>query len=371
MRLIAALIVLMLSCGVSAATSSPPIKPTSPTPAPAAQKQKTAAEIDAMIKKAGESQPDWWGSVQLNYPKTLDLTWQQPPKGEPWTPSKWLGQYVWSVINENPSKWKEGARLMHHVLTVNAKDPDKLKQSMNSLAHIYGDLMMDYERAAYWLKKAGAGVDISNNSLDLANCYLHMGAKDMAIEVLKKQGIDDTRHGYIIKLWADCGDYAQALKLAEEKAKNGSADIAWLMAGDCYRQQGKFTEALDFYKKVLTVDKGGRDIKQTKQRATCAIEAITLYERLDLKKIPDGVYTGNSVAYGGVLNVSVTVKGAVIADVKVTNHQEKQFYGALTDTPAAIIKKQTVKGIDTFASATITSEAIINATAKALASGVK
>jgi uncharacterized protein with FMN-binding domain len=55
--------------------------------------------------------------------------------------------------------------------------------------------------------------------------------------------------------------------------------------------------------------------------------------------------------------------------VKVTRHREKQYYSSLTDTPAKILKRQGVAGIDATSSATITSEAIINATAKALAGG--
>ena len=60
-----------------------------------------------------------------------------------------------------------------------------------------------------------------------------------------------------------------------------------------------------------------------------------------------------------------------ITDVKVTDHKEKQFYAALTDTPRQIIAKQSVKGVDATSRATITSEAIINASAKALRSGMK
>jgi uncharacterized protein with FMN-binding domain len=55
----------------------------------------------------------------------------------------------------------------------------------------------------------------------------------------------------------------------------------------------------------------------------------------------------------------------------VTKHREKQFYAAITDTPAQIIRKQSVKGIDATSRATITSEAIVTATAKALQSGMK
>ena len=67
--------------------------------------------------------------------------------------------------------------------------------------------------------------------------------------------------------------------------------------------------------------------------------------------------------------VEVTVAGGLIESVKVTQHREKQYYSSLTYTPRKILAKQGVSGIDATSSATITSEAIINATAKALADG--
>ena len=73
----------------------------------------------------------------------------------------------------------------------------------------------------------------------------------------------------------------------------------------------------------------------------------------------------------GPLHVAVVVKSARIESVKVTQHTEKQFYSAITDTTARIIDKQGVKGVDMTSGATITAEAIVNATAKALAGGMK
>jgi uncharacterized protein with FMN-binding domain len=64
--------------------------------------------------------------------------------------------------------------------------------------------------------------------------------------------------------------------------------------------------------------------------------------------------------------VEVAVAGGKITDVRVTQHHEKQYYSSITETCAAIIKKQGTKGVDATSSATITSEAIINASAKAL-----
>jgi uncharacterized protein with FMN-binding domain len=71
------------------------------------------------------------------------------------------------------------------------------------------------------------------------------------------------------------------------------------------------------------------------------------------------------------LNVAVTVTEGGIKAVKVTQHREKQFYSALTDTEQAILKLQTVRGVDGTSGATITSRAIVNATARALSSAAQ
>ena len=64
--------------------------------------------------------------------------------------------------------------------------------------------------------------------------------------------------------------------------------------------------------------------------------------------------------------MSVVVQGGRIDSIRVTRHKEKQFYTALTDTPAQIVAKQSLR-VDATTGATVTSEAVISATAKALA----
>ena len=71
---------------------------------------------------------------------------------------------------------------------------------------------------------------------------------------------------------------------------------------------------------------GARDIQQNKKRAQASIDAIQLVEALDLKKIKDGKYPGSSIGYAGPVDVEVTVSGGKIADVKITQHHEKQYY---------------------------------------------
>ena len=339
-----------------------------PAAATGAVPVRTQTEIEDLIRKTGATPPDWWDATPLNFPKTLDLTLTPPPKGSGWDPQKNVGQYFWSVINENSSKWKEGVKLAHHLMILNEKDAKKVADMQGQMAHLYEYCLCDYARAAYWRIKKGE-VDTE----DLAVCYWKLGSKAMAKDVLSRCGNDDTRHGTIIKLWADLGEFDRALKEAETKAQNDKADIAYLMAGEACRTIGRFADALGYYQKVLACDaaKAGRDFKQSKARAQASIDAIKVFDTLDLKRVPDGVYANSSVGYTGPVSIELTVKNARIEEVKVTKHAEKQYYASLTETPRQIVLKQGVKGVDTYSSATITSEAIINACAKALASGMK
>jgi uncharacterized protein with FMN-binding domain len=167
------------------------------------------------------------------------------------------------------------------------------------------------------------------------------------------------------------GEVKTALFLAEDMAQAGYPDIGYLAAGDACRLAGRYKEALGYYRQVAAATKGWNDIKQNKTRAQASIEAIRAAEGLDLSRVRDGTYNATSIAYAGPLSVAVTVAGGRIVAVKVTRHEEKQYYTALADTPAQIIKKQGIKGVDAVTSATITSEAIMNATVKALAQGAK
>ncbi|HEX8912168.1 MAG TPA: FMN-binding protein, partial [Humisphaera sp.] len=173
-----------------------------------------------------------------------------------------------------------------------------------------------------------------------------------------------------IKLWADMGDTAKALQLVDVFVRGGQPDVAYLYAGDACRQAGRTAEAVKYYEKVVALPDDNRN-KRQKDRARGGLEQIKLFDTFDLKKVPDGTYAGSSLGYEAQVEVSVRVQAGRIEEVTVTKHKEKQFYASITDTPAAIIRKQSVKGVDATSRATITSEAIITATAKALQAGAK
>jgi uncharacterized protein with FMN-binding domain len=189
----------------------------------------------------------------------------------------------------------------------------------------------------------------------------------MAMEILNQRLL---RIG-MIKLLADMGETDKALQVAATWVKvGGEPHPGYLAAGDACRLAGRFKEAIAYYQKVLAtppMTKREKAAENYKNRARANLDAVRLFELFDVKKVPDGVYTASSIGYAGDIVVEVTVKTGRIEAVQVKRHEEKQFYSALTDTPRQIIAKQDVKGVDAVSGATITSEAILNATAKALA----
>ena len=335
---------------------------------------RTKAEVEKLINERGRTPPEWYDETPLNYPQTLDLSWPEgaPPGG--WNNQKNVGQYVWDIINPNPNKWREGVRLMHHLLTIHKDDPAKRVRIMTELGRMYANLHEDYARAAFWWRQAGvektnapAGV-----AVHLAECYWRLGNKAMAVEYLRK--INPAPY-VAIKLWADMGEPEQALKIADAAAKSGGQPFfAYLYAADACRVAGRTKDALSYYQKVVALpdseaNKG--QVDRCKRRAAASIEAIKLYDASDVKKVADGAHRASSIGYEGPVEVEATVKGGRLESLRVTKHTEKQFYSAMNDTTTKILAKQSVRGVDATSGATITSEAIINATAKALASGAK
>lgn len=334
---------------------------------------RTRAEIEALIEQVGREKPDWWDAVELTYPPTLDLDWPLRPVGD-WNARKNVGQYIWDIINPNPGRWQEGIKLVHFLMIRHKDDRAKMARSMDVLGRMFHDLMEDWARAVFWWRMSeryGGRVD----PLRMAHCYWRLGNRTMAVEALSAMSYDYTRHGALIKLWADMGQFDKALRLAEQKAATGMPVIAYLAAGDACRLAGRYEQAIQYYRKVLdpTLPQGGRqgDEEKAKERARASIEAIKLFDTLDVARVPDGTYKASSIAYAGPLEVEVTVAKGRLNAVRVTQHREKQFYSALTETPRQIVARQGVTGVDAVTGATMTSEAIINATAKALAGGMR
>jgi uncharacterized protein with FMN-binding domain len=331
-----------------------------------AKRIRSRREIETLIKHLGSTAPDWWDATPLDYPKTLDLTWPLQPPQEGWHNQKNMGQYLWDIVYPNSDKWRSGLRLVHHTMKLHARNPALLQRDIATIGSMYFRLLQDYPRAAFWLRRAGVKQG-DPDAVMLGECYWRMGNKRMALEMLSSPRLPLAA----IKLFGDLGETRRAVQLAHAFAKIGHPHEAYLLAGDASRQAGQYQRAIEFYQMVLDSSEArNKDYTaRYRGRATDSIAAIRLFDQADVSRVADGSYKASSVAYVGNLEVEVTVKSGRIESVDVTRHKEKQFYAALIDTPRQIVEKQSVKGIDATSRATITSQAIVNATAKALAQG--
>ena len=144
--------------------------------------KRTRAEVEALIRQMGTTQPDWWDSVPLAYPPTLDLDWPLRDNG-PWDARRNVGQYLWDVVNPNPDRWREGIKLVNHLMIRHKNDPAKLARATETLGRMFHDLMEDWARAVFWWRisaRYGGYVD----PISLAHCYWKLGCREKAVETL-------------------------------------------------------------------------------------------------------------------------------------------------------------------------------------------
>jgi uncharacterized protein with FMN-binding domain len=353
-----------------------PAEADSETPSTTPQLQvRTQKDIQNLIDAAGRTPPDWYDATPLDYPQTLDLAWPEKPPGG-WNPQANVGQYIWDVINPNESRWRSGVRFMHFMLGKHQNDPKMARRCMKSLAHMYFIYFQDYARAAYWWQQSR--LEMGNDAISLAECYYHLGNRKMAETWLHDP--DNLKNGAklrvrMIKVWGIMGETDKALKLANIYIRVGSdKHMALLYAADACRTGSRPAEAMKVYQQCIDTPPGAANpngVNRIKDRARASLEALKLAELASVERVADGTYRASSQGYSGPVEVEVQVAGHKIEAVRIAQHTEKQFYSALTDVPNQIIAKQSVQGVDATSRATMTGEAIINATAKALASGAK
>lgn len=326
---------------------------------------RTRTEVEALIRAAGQTPPDWWDDVHLNYPPRLDLTWDDSQRG----PTRNLGGYMWNNIRPNSRRWQEGAKLMHQTLTVNRDNPDKLKRSMTELGLLFC-WMEDYERAAYWWRRAGV-VGGEEDPLGLARCYWKLGNREMAGEILARIDTDTSRRGNAIRLIGEMGYIDRAQTVAERSARGNTPDVALLAAGNALRHAGRHEEALSYYRRVAALERGGRDLNRNKQRAQAGVSAMQALMANPPENLANGTYTASAPGYVGEVQVVVMVVGGNIAGVRVSQHRESRPINALSVVPSRIVEKKGIDGVDAVTGATVSSDAVINAAAKAIAESAK
>lgn len=338
-----------------------------PATKPGEANELSEAEVRKLIDDAGSKLPDWFAKTTINAPATLDLNWPLNA-GKGWNNRKNVGQYIWDIVNPNERRWREGIKLVHQCLEAHKGDRALTDRDTDKLGTMYFTLLQDYPRAAYYLEKTRPTA-AKPSGVFLAECYWRLGNKAMALKMLRNNRLAPSA----IKLLGDMGEVDRAVALAKQLRNSQAMNEAFLAAGDSLRAANRLDEAVDFYKQVISENRArNEEYKQRfHARARGSIEAIQLFDRVDFQNIKDGKYVDQSTGYNGPVKVEATIASGTLTSLKVTSHKEKQFYAALTDTPKQVIEKQSIRKIDGTSGATITSQAIIHATARALSKGSK
>ncbi len=233
----------------------------------------------------------------------------------------------------------------------------------------------------------------TTDSVKLARCYFELGSKTTAAELLSQTDGNSARNQKdAIKLWARIGQVDKALSMIESMSGTGGRGMGgfdrggprgmtqsdkYLLSAEICRSAGRYDDALAYYEKILalpdsetrpwnhheTDDKFHADINRT---------GTEFLKKLDLKRIPDGSYTATVEAYGGQMTVQVVLKNGNIESVDVTRHWETYEYFVMAQpTARQMVERQSVAGADVITGATVTSDAIINAVAAALAKAME
>ena len=207
----------------------------------------------------------------------------------------------------------------------------------------YAWALVEHEKWLPTQRGQGAG----HAYLCLASCYAHFGEYRKALQVLTN-ALNDLPH----PPWQIAG-----------RSKTEDA------LGDLYAQMGDIEEAKKHYREAArlypTSDQpyGHHLLPRYAARSQNKLDLLTM-RGLRSAELRDGTYSAPSRGYAGVVNVTVTVRGGRIADIKV-DHQEKIDLDAAEIIPKRIIAKQSLR-VDAVTGATVTSEAIVDGTYEAL-----
>ena len=336
--------------------------------------QRTEEAIRQLISENGNTMPEWFEATPLEYPDTLDLTW--PDTDTPiWNYQRHIDHYLWDIIDTNASRYRQGVKLMAYLLSRSDLPEIAHSKAREEMGRMFFEFFQDYARAAYWWESAEVATNerfrTSDSPARLAECYAQLGNRDMAISLLKEIPLTPA----VIKAWGGLRETDQALALAKEALTQGfEASEIHLLSGDACRSVGRYDEAAEFYQQALLVEIKSpykAEIERNHRRAKDTMEVIRLFDRLDLTKVKSGSYRDRSYGYSGYVNVEVQAEPGSIETAKVTSMSDRQYYHAVEETLQRILSKQSVKGVDAVSGATVTSEAVIRATARALAQGME
>ncbi len=182
-----------------------------------------------------------------------------------------------------------------------------------------------------------------------AACLAHFGEFNRALEVL-----DQAMRDLPAKPWS----------ISSRAGLHTQRGDLWARMGQVEKAKAEYAEAIRLY--PLSDQPYGRHLlPRYVAKVQAKLQLLTL-QSLSSANLRDGVYTGRALGYAEDKEIvaTVTVKDGHIADVAV-EHQEKIELNATKIIPRQIVARQSLE-VDAVTGATVTSQAIIEATYRAL-----
>lgn len=270
--------------------------------------------------------PDWFSEVKVDYDTSL-----------PWSDAR---LEVRRLLSEN--KNREAIKLTYLYMQKNDIGDGHEYPMYLYMGGEYAWAVQEYRKH---LSTLPAGP--TNDYLSLAACYRHFGKYAQALEVLNiaLQRLP-----------------APPWRIARE------ADIHDCL-GDIHLTLGNVEQARLHYLKAMALypksdQPYGRHLLHRRVAKIQSKLDLLMINALGSARLQDGTYTGQSLGYVDEILVTVAIARGRIADVRV-QHKEKIDQNATVIIPKRIIEKQSLK-VDGITGATITYDAIIDATLQAL-----
>jgi uncharacterized protein with FMN-binding domain len=138
----------------------------------------------------------------------------------------------------------------------------------------------------------------------------------------------------------------------------------WNVKGDGFRRNGDWVKAKRCYEEALKSFQAG-NAQRFIPPVQAMIDLCDLMPTLNLSRMTDGAYQGVQRGYVDDVTVEVTVKGGRITAFRVVSQRESRALKSLETVTQQITARKT-PSVDAFSGATITSYAVMGATAQAL-----
>lgn len=216
--------------------------------------------------------------------------------------------------------------------------------------------------------------------------YMFLGGEPVWAVIGFRKYLDKGNHSYppyfalngLSSLYTDRGMYSEAEALLQSGLKMSPPDKRWIemrqaemhdALGDLYVAWGKDDKATASYQEAMRLfpkakpPYGGHLLPRRAKKVKAKLDMLSMAS-LKTARLRDGTYRDKALGYSGDINLTVTIRGGKLVDIKA-QHQEKIDQNAGVIVPRNMVQQQSLQ-VDAISGATVTQDAIAAGTLRAL-----